>query len=254
MNFNRNVWKKLSFDSDRNPHWPCPNCGGIIRLLKEKISIEQSKDLPDSVRYISKDETSNIGYIEHRFSGMFICDNCNLKIASVGYAHAFDMGRHPVNAGYFKKAGMTIFPTFFDPPLKLFSVSEVCPQNIKWQLENAFALYWNDRSSCANKIRIAIELLMDHQNVPNPKGMTLHDRILKFKEQNSLFGSFLESAKWIGNAGSHNLKELSKIDLLNGFEFMEHVINQLYPEKDLKLERLIKNSKLINENKGPKPR
>lgn len=161
---------------------------------------------------------------------------------------------HPVSAVHFEKVGKIFFPIFFDPPLRLFTVEESCPESIKVQLECSFALYWNDRSSCANKIRTVIELLMDHQKIPKPTGASLHSRIIKFKEQNPLFGTFLESAKWIGNVGSHSAKDLSKIDLLDGFEFLEHVINHLYLDNDNKIERLIKNSKIINENKGPKSR
>jgi hypothetical protein len=192
MSFKRNIWKKLSFYSDKNPPWPCPNCSGAIRFIKDKLSISQSNDLPKSVRHITVDETNNLGYLEYRFSGIFVCDECHLKITSLGYAHAFEMGRGPVNASYHRKSGKVLFPIFFDPPLKLFSVGESCPQEIKTQLENSFALYWNDRASCANKLRTVIELLMDHQNVPKAAGSTLHSRIQIFKNQHQVFGSFLE--------------------------------------------------------------
>lgn len=254
MAFRRDIWKKLSFFEDRTPPWPCPRCGAAIRLVKDKLRASLSSDLPKSIRYISEEETRNLGFIQYRYSAIFVCDDCHLKVTSLGYAHAFEKGRDPVGAAYVRKEGKVLFPIFFDPPLQLFSVSEICPPEIKVQLESSFALYWNDKASCANKIRTVIELLLDHQNIPKPDGSTLHRRIQVFKTRNHLFGSFLESAKWIGNVGSHSIGDLSKIDLLNGFEFLDHVLNQLYKDEDKTLQRLIENSASINQNKGPKPK
>jgi hypothetical protein len=254
MTFRRDLWKKLSFFDDRTPPWPCPHCSGATHLIKDKLSVSQSSDLPQSIRYITDEESNSLGYIQYRFTGIIVCDDCSLKISVLGYAHAVDQGRHPVNAAYLRKAGKVLFPVFFDPPLQIFSVAESCPREIRIQLDNSFALYWNDRASCANKIRTTIELLLDHQNVPKPTGITLHERIQMFKSQNELLGSFLESAKWIGNIGSHGIDSLSKIELLDGFELLHHVLSHLYVDQDKSLDRLIETSQVINRNKGRKPK
>ena len=112
MSFNRNIWNKLSFDSDKNPPWPCPTCEDSIRFLKNKICIDKSEDLPDSIRYLSKLESPDIGHIGYRFAGIFECDKCKLRIATLGYAHAYNKDKFLLVPNTTIKWARYFFPFF----------------------------------------------------------------------------------------------------------------------------------------------
>ena len=55
------------------------------------------------------------------------------------------------------------------------------------------------------------------------------------------------SIKWIGNYGSHN-DSISRIDLLDAYEMMNAILDELYDNYSNKLKAL---SKSINDNKKP---
>ncbi|TLX23535.1 DUF4145 domain-containing protein [Chryseobacterium indologenes] len=54
--------------------------------------------------------------------------------------------------------------------------------------------------------------------------------------------------KWIGNYGSHSSDTISKDDLLDSYEILEHVTENLYGKQLQRIERI---SKIINKKKKP---
>ena len=86
----------------------------------------------------------------------------------------------------------------------------------------------------------------------NKKGkrerISLHARIEKFKQTDTRSAEYLSAIKWIGNAGSHaNVDELSRDDLLSGFELFEHVLELLYLKREKHLKKLARD---INLRRG----
>jgi hypothetical protein len=249
MAFNRNIWEKLSFDANRNPPWPCPSCSGPLSKRGDIFYAIHSKDLPQSISNLTKEEVLNLAYVEYRFLGVLDCNSCHLEVVTSGYAYAVDKFNSPVSHGYTAKKGKVLFPISFDPALKIISASKNCPFEILKQLDNAFHHYWNDKSSCANRIRAIVELIMDDNKIPNGK-TSLHRRIEKFKKlKHKALGDSLESIKWIGNAGSH-IQNISKDDLLDAFELLDHVLNELYKD-ETNTSRIQDLTNRVNLNKGP---
>ena len=59
--------------------------------------------------------------------------------------------------------------------------------------------------------------------------------------------NILYALKWLGNAGSHANSEISVDDVFDAYEFMNHILNEIYEPKQ-KLEKLAKE---IRKKKGP---
>lgn len=145
---------------------------------------------------------------------------------------------------------------FFLPPLHLFQINIHCPEDIREEILSAFSLYWSDASSCANKIRVALELIMNQQGIRkiliNKKKerikLSLHKRLELFSEKLPEIANYLMAIKWIGNSGSHT-GELTKEDLLDAFQLLEYSIEKLY---DNKTKLLAKLSREIVKKKGPR--
>ena len=88
---------------------------------------------------------------------------------------------------------------------------------------------------------------MNHLGVPKRKkekngryfDLSLHARIDAFAKTKSPVGSQLMALKWLGNAGSHST-EVSKDDLLDAFEIMEHSLVEIIDKRSAKVAALAK--------------
>lgn len=236
MSFNRKLWL------DWEVRKPCPTCnvGTLIPPSKEKAHQSETVDSREN-NYEYKSE-----YV---FSVHLRCNNCeDVVVAS---------GRKLEEYPYFKGGRVlkSIIPVSFYPAPKIITLPISCPASVGKVLNESFALYWLDLSSCANKIRIAIEILLNELNVISStqtnKGkqiLSLHKRIEEFGYSNAEVAKCLLAIKWIGNAGSH-LSEVTKDDVLNAYELLEYSLDELYDDRKKKIREL---SDKINSAKGPK--
>jgi hypothetical protein len=126
----------------------------------------------------------------------------------------------------------------------MFEVPEHCPAEIKTQLRAAFTLFWCDEAAAANRVRIALERLMDHMGVRSRRrkpgrivSLTLHDRIEIFRSREPTIGKQLMALKLLGNTGSHR-GQVQRDDLLDAFEILEHALAELIDRRTAKVEQL----------------
>lgn len=54
--------------------------------------------------------------------------------------------------------------------------------------------------------------------------------------------------KWLGNAGSHSQKTVSRDDVIDAYELLEHILQEIYMQKT---EKLKTKAQKINKMKGP---
>ena len=120
-----------------------------------------------------------------------------------------------------------VTPLSYYPAPHLIHIPASCPEEIKAILIQSFGLYWVDPGSCANKIRIAIEVLMSHYQI---EGEKLHNRIVRFSAVNAKVSNYLLAIKWIGNAGSHYSK-VTKPAILDAYELLEYAIEILFNDR-----------------------
>jgi hypothetical protein len=132
---------------------------------------------------------------------------------------------------YFLPAACNPMPMIIELPKK-------CPDEVQRELLCAFSLFWAQREACAGRIRVALELLMDHVGVPRKKAdaqgnsrlLDLHARIDLYSSSASEAGAQLMALKWLGNAGSHGEK-VSETDLLDAFEILEHTLVEIIDKR-----------------------
>tara|TARA_B100000315_G_C14298370_1_gene460672 strand:- start:209 stop:610 length:402 start_codon:yes stop_codon:yes gene_type:complete len=124
------------------------------------------------------------------------------------------------------------------------------------EIEKSFSLFFSDAPSAANHIRIALEDLLTHLKIKRYKSkenkrtfLALHSRIellpAKYKHLQDLFFA----VKWLGNAGSHSDRVVTMDDVLDAYEIMEEILQDLFVKKTKRVKNLAKK---INKTKGPK--
>ena len=245
-----------SFTVDKLPKWKCPTCKEVP-LTCEKI---KSYESPSS---LSCRHEKNLQSFEKWgiFAGLLKCTNCLEQIVVSGNMQGNFQRRKYVDEDLFEEREIIVdveelVPTHFNPPIHIFDINKGVPKEIKDEIINAFKLYWLDQNACANKIRIAVEKIMDNKKVRKTfltnsrkrKRFSAHERIELFKKTNPKVANLLEAIKWIGNAGSHNERYLTKEDVLFGFDMLKLATEKLYDKGE---SEIIKKSKVINKRKKP---
>lgn len=256
VKINRDIWFINSFSyKEPQPPWPCPICHiGIIKGNKNTLKIEQSQatlKARRSFNYIGVNEAA-----EFRFAGFMVCENsrCRENIAVAGRGVLYATGTNiPVDIQYKGDRYSVYIPLHFEPALNVFIIPESCPLEIVCQIKKSFSHYFSDSNACANSIRTALELIMNEQGISNinSKGklVSLAHRIEKFNSKNPDLKPLIEAVKWIGNAGSHT-EDVDKSDLLDGYELLNFVIEELYERGNLFL-KMGQKADRINSTKKP---
>ncbi|WP_164517751.1 DUF4145 domain-containing protein [Rhizobium sp. TAL182] len=143
------------------------------------------------------------------------------------------------------------------PAPHIIEVSGELPSECVEHLELAFELYWVDKAAAANRLRILVERLMDHFDVPaerngkNNKTHTLNlsERIDEFEKMTPGHKDALDALRFVGNYGSHAGQSDQKA-LLDAFEILEGALSELVDNKKAKL--AAKAKALIQSKGNPK--
>lgn len=193
---------------------------------------------------------------EERFACMVFCNNphCKEPVAISGIT-----GFEQVDDG---DGGWDwsryLIPIFLFPAPRMIQIPNDCPKDVVAELRAAFMLYWCNGAAAVGRLRVALELLLTHMGVkrfeftptgrPRRRRLSLHKRIELLREKNKQFGNLVLAMKWLGNEGSHP-GSVTKEDLLDGFEMMEHVLDDLF----VRAKSLIpKIARQINQARAPR--
>ena len=196
-----------------------------------------------------------------RFSGVFTailsCNNqkCREHVIMSGFVRETEEPYEDPEHGWVTSIVRELRPSMFVPPLRFMEIPAQTPKNVEQAVWSAFKVIWSDPPSCANKVRVAVELLMDHFKVKKfprsgpRRAIPLHQRIdSDFRAKKPEVADHLLACKWIGNEGSHALSCVSFKQALDGLEMLEHVLSVLF-EKDA--QRLVLLASKINRKKRP---
>ncbi|MFD8762378.1 DUF4145 domain-containing protein, partial [Streptomyces mirabilis] len=144
-------------------------------------------------------------------------------------------------------------PTMFLPALPLLENRDLCPSEVGERVDAAAKILWLDPNAAANRIRTAVEALMDDQKVIRTKlnragkavRLSLDNRIATFKTvlpQHADAADLLLAVKWIGNVGSH--EDVLRIpDVLEGAEFLDHALSLIYDSSRGDIKESFQNGK-----------
>lgn len=253
MAISRTIWKN-AFTEKNIPEWNCPTCNsGILKGQKKDFKSYESATSRSAHGHDDWDPE----WISGSFHGILTCNNvnCGEQVLVMGNMSVDGYEEYDERYGFEYNSTEFFHPQMFVPTLNLFNINPEVPDNINKAIVESFKIYWLDISSCANKIRIATELIMDEQKIAKTyvsagkrKGYTLHKRIELFKVNKPEEAELLMAIKWIGNFGSHGGIQLTKDDLIDAFEILDHVTTKLYEKESHRIKKL---SKAINKRKKP---
>lgn len=226
------------------PCWPCPICGlGHTKLLSDSLNYDETVLSKNS----AGDESWDPGWIDYTFTASAVCSE-----AKCGQTFAIS-GNGGVN-GYIdydtgEEEWSAIFlPRHCYPMPNIFTIPKNCPDVIEKQIKSSFSLFFLDRSAAASRLRISLELLMDHAGLPRqgmdkqqkPYDLTLHRRLQFIEEKNPKLGAHLMALKWLGNSASHSADTIRLNELLDAYEVFEHALSEIIDKKSERLDKLSK--------------
>ena len=245
---------KLPFRKNSLTRWVCPSC--MKSRLKVKTNTFHAEETNESKKAHGH-EAWDPDWIEYVYSCLLECTNpackdtvANSGTGSVDFDVEYDEDGSPSQAW-----GDFFTPKHFSPHLKIFLCPRNTPDNVSDEIQKSFSLFFSDAPSAANHVRIALEDLLTHLKIKRyeVRGkrrtfLALHRRIellpAKYKHLQDLFFA----VKWLGNAGSHSVKVVTKDDVLDSYEIMEEILQDLYVKKSSQVKNLARK---INKTKGP---
>jgi Domain of unknown function (DUF4145) len=133
--------------------------------------------------------------------------------------------------------------TYILPAFPLMEYPDGVPDKIREAIAGASQVLLSDASAAANRIRSAIEVLLDSQRVPKfqagsrSRRLSTHARIEQFKTKNPGAATHLMAMKWIGNIGSHEREILPLPMVLDGMEHFARALELIYDRTEKALER-----------------
>lgn len=237
----RDLWLR-SLYLERCPPWPCPICakGNLAIVTKSLVSHETANS-----KRLRNHDAWDPDWIAYGFTAWAECKHSQCK-QHVGIVGTGSVGPVQDDEGNVEWSDYFV-PTYFSPALNIINLPAKCPENVKQELESAFALYWAHNTACAGRIRVALELLLDHLGVKkrgkdkNGKfyDLKLHARVEIYTKANAAAGAQLMALKWLGNSGAHE-GTISKEDLLDAFEILEHTLAEIIEQRSKKVATLAK--------------
>ena len=248
---------KLPFSLNRSPGWQCPTCrNGVLQIKKDTFHKEERCNSRNHSHDAWEPE-----WIEYVYSCLLICtnDQCREVVANTGIGFVDSYEGEDENGDRSLEYDDFFRPKYFEPHLSLLTIPEKCPDSVSVPLRESFRLFFSSPSAASNSVRIAIEGLLTELKIKRfnivkgqRKFISLHQRINLLPPKHADLRDIILAIKWLGNAGSHGTGDgkgaISMDDVMDSYEFSEHILQEIYAPKTKKLLALAKK---VNKKKGP---
>jgi len=227
----------MNIDFNKTTEFDCPYCGksklAPKRDRNRKLTMINGLSAEHRIYHetaLQGDETE-----VHTFAVALECTNpeCGMITISVGRLDAY-----PDYSGMVREYDTKIIPRFFYPPIEVVTIPTCIPDGIRNEIKRSYALFFQDPASAANPLRSAIECFMDEAGVIKDRGgkaLTLHKRLVEFKNTNPEAADLLGSVKWLGNDGSHYGIGLTQEELLKGYKVFLHALLKWFDDPEAKI-------------------
>ncbi len=250
---NRSIYERETFHIGSNTKYVCPECkNGSLLALKEKLTTVEYMNYN---KLVHEQEDWESDWFKHGFHGVLVCENKSCKeeiVVSGKYTHSYWQGISS-DGEYGEGEERICTPEYFERSPIIISINKNTPKEIQDTTIESFSLFWINKESCANKIRVAIEQIMDNFGVAKyPRTgkripISLQKRLNTFAIDHPKIAKHLEAIKWIANSGSHS-GGVTNSDVLDGYQILEYALNQLYDKEETDIDNLAKK---INKKKKP---
>ncbi|WP_329078447.1 DUF4145 domain-containing protein [[Kitasatospora] papulosa] len=227
----RKISKGFAEKLEEWPHIPCPTCvRGVLRPAADSFVNDETI----TSKSLHHHEVWDPEWIQGDFLCILTCPNATCdRVRVIGESRVRETGDW-----YGEQYEWWLTPTMFFPALPLIQSRSLCPKEVGNRVDIAAKILWLDPSSAANRIRSAVEALMDEHGIirykpsrrAKPSRISLDERISTFKTalpQHAEAADMLLAVKWIGNVGSHE-GVLRILDVLEGVEFLDHALSLIY--------------------------
>ena len=233
---NRTLWTE-HLTPFRAPAWPCPKCKRqSLKLVPKSI---QAHETASSVRDRANADWDPY-WISKLFCGWLRCPDsrCAETVAVTGIGgpqESIDPDGDVSWEDEFR-------PLFANPMPDMFELPASCPKLVAQELRASFSLYWSDQPGSANRLRRAIERLLDHVGVKKRalsakrrmEPLTLHARIVEYQKREPEIAKHLLALKWLGNSGSHD-GVVKGSELLDAMEVAEHCLAEILSHRSKRI-------------------
>lgn len=243
-----------SFTTDNLPNWICPTChSSVLQLDKDKFLSENDSSTEQNKH---EDWFEPAGMAKLIYTTLLKCTNPRcLEIVSCSGTGFVEQEYYTNRDGQPDWQYMDYFkPKFFYPPLHFFHVPEDTPEDVTEAILQSFSLFFTNKSSSANQIRISLECLLTHLIIKRyvirrgkQHRLTLHERINLLPSKYQHVKELCFAIKWLGNSGSHCGEELTSDNVFDGYDLLSVLLEELYHNKQ---EHAKKLAKKINTRKG----
>jgi hypothetical protein len=129
------------------------------------------------------------------------------------------------------------YVTRMTPAPHMIEIPKALSEECSTQIKEAFELFWVDLAACANRLRIAVELLLDFLSIARLAGrktLTLHERIDLLDTAKPGHKEILTALRHVGNVASHE-GEVNRGFVLDCFELLEESLVELVEDRRAKL-------------------
>lgn len=253
----RETYEETSIKKQEHTNFQCPVCKkGYLVSKTENISMIEYKKYNSE---ITSCEDSDSEWLKYSFIGKFVCSNslCQEEYAFGGKAvenHISGEYNTPDGLEYFDDYETELFIEYMERSPQIILIRKEYPTDLNEILESSFRLFWIDLNSCANRIRIYLESLMDIHNIAEKdaggKFRSLNARLREFCDSgNQYLTEYLHSIRWIGNHASHKAL-LKRSDVLDIYQILEFILVKLYLPDEAKVIREIADE--IIAKSGPR--
>jgi len=248
--FRPDLWLRDIFfedGADAFPAYPCASCdSGTLMLMPD--SLLNWPDVETRREWEFLDDESRV----YHFKAELKCGACGEIHHVLGYGEVdFDVdpeGEYfwDEECGYqlqTRKVMRLIPNNFFPAPPLLRLRPEHKDEEFAKALRQSFQLFWIDTASCANKIRTAMEYLLDcppfeiETKDKNGDELDFNNRLQKLNISHEGYFEQFNALRWLGNTGTHELS-VGRSDVLKAYGVVDSIIHQLFV-----LPEFIENSK-----------
>lgn len=222
---------KESFNINSFPQWNCPTCKKGVLEVNGDLKKEETAETLNSHNHPGFDYE----YVSYTVFGTLKCNNsrCSEKVVISGNGRQEEACYTGQDGEYEEVSHFIIKPIFMHPPINIFAVNKTVPQEISKMLVKSFALFFCDDNACGNRIRAAVEVMLDQLYGPPEKFTNLFDRINSIQGLEATYKNQLTALRVLGNAATHGEGKLVRVDNLNAYKLLASILGKFYPLDDL---------------------
>lgn len=141
------------------------------------------------------------------------------------------------------------------PPILMMTAPKAATDEVKHAIARASRVLFVDPGLAATALRATVEVFLTSQDIASTEAngafRSAHDRIREWGETDPSrpqLADLFFAVKWLGNAGTHEVSDLTAVQVLDGARVLDEAFHRLFTAPDIDA-----HAQAINAGKGPTP-